>query len=370
MAPQNDFLPFCPTDTGTNLLSESDYLAAAGRTSGNQPGIASAKLNNKALRQATYVTSQMAQFLSSQLGEDVLDDATPTKLLAQFFAALKPYAPKIQTMLTGTGTYNPTYIFQIASGNATAAATYTNNGKTFTVVTTVATGTEIFMTGTGDPTLGGTLTKASGTGDATLTFYAFRKPIIVNIELAGGGGGGGGSGTGSPGNGGTGGSTTFGTTLLVATGGLGGGGGSDGGTGGTGSLGSGPTGLPLSGGGGTGNGIANTTPNTANAGGNGGVNPFGGGGGGGLAAVNARSESNAIDNTGGGGGGAGSGSTATNASGGGGGAGGYVNAWIANPTGSYAWAVGAGGSAGTNGTAGFSAGTGGKGVIVVMEIFQ
>lgn len=60
----NDFLPFCPTDTGTNLLSQSEYLTATLRTQGNQPGIASSKLINKALRQATYMASAIAQFLS------------------------------------------------------------------------------------------------------------------------------------------------------------------------------------------------------------------------------------------------------------------------------------------------------------------
>jgi len=45
----NNFLPFSPTDTGTNLLTQVEYAAATDRTIGNQPGVASSKLNNKAI---------------------------------------------------------------------------------------------------------------------------------------------------------------------------------------------------------------------------------------------------------------------------------------------------------------------------------
>lgn len=64
------------------------------------------------------------------------------------------------------------YTFTVTSANATAGATYTNNSKTFTVVTTIASGTTLVCTGTGAPSSSGTLTKASGTGDATITFSA------------------------------------------------------------------------------------------------------------------------------------------------------------------------------------------------------
>jgi hypothetical protein len=64
----------------------------------------------------------------------------------------------------------PTYTFTVASANATAGATYTNNGFTFTVLTTIASGTTLLCSGTGQPLTSGTLTKASGTGDSTITF--------------------------------------------------------------------------------------------------------------------------------------------------------------------------------------------------------
>lgn len=68
---------------------------------------------------------------------------------------------------------NYTYTFTVSGAAATAGATYTNNGQTFTVVTTIVSGiTTLRCTGTGAPTASGTLTYASGTGDATISFSA------------------------------------------------------------------------------------------------------------------------------------------------------------------------------------------------------
>lgn len=65
------------------------------------------------------------------------------------------------------------YTFTISSGNATLGATYTNNGNTYTVAKTVAAGLTVVMTGPAAPAASGTLTKTTGTGDATLTFSTF-----------------------------------------------------------------------------------------------------------------------------------------------------------------------------------------------------
>lgn len=68
------------------------------------------------------------------------------------------------------GTLTAAYTFTVTSANATTGATYTNNGVTFTVVSTIAASTTLLMTGSGAPTVSGTLTKTGGTGDATITF--------------------------------------------------------------------------------------------------------------------------------------------------------------------------------------------------------
>jgi hypothetical protein len=64
------------------------------------------------------------------------------------------------------------YQFTVTAANATAGATYTNNGQTFTVYATIAGATTLFCNGTGAPGASGTLTKTSGTGDSTITFSA------------------------------------------------------------------------------------------------------------------------------------------------------------------------------------------------------
>lgn len=369
--PTNDFLPFCPTDTGSNLLNESDYAASTDRTSGNKPGIASSKLNNKAFRQSAFITSQMAQFMANQSGSNLLDDANTTKLLAQINAVFQPLSPEITKYLTGSGSHNLSYWFFIASGNATAAATYTNNGVTFTVKKTIAGGLSVVMTGNGAPLVSGTLTKTGGTGDATLTFYAVRTPLFMNIKLVGSGGGGGGSGSAAATTGSNGTNTNFDSTNNFANGGVGGqpiaGFGGYPGSGGGAGLNTGVGGIAVQGGGGMGTG---SHTSTSAAGGSGGNSALGGGGlgtsgGGGTNQVG----NPGSPNTGGGGGGAGDGAVGT-LPGAGGGAGGYVDGVIKNPASTYTYVVGSGGAGGNAGTAGVAGGNGADGQIVVTEFYQ
>jgi len=92
---------------------------------------------------------------------ELSDQVTP--VVFNYF--IRPVKPIYVTTLT--------YTFTVTSANATVGATYTNNGQTFTVVNTIAGATTLICTspGTG-PTASGTLTKSSGTGDATITFSA------------------------------------------------------------------------------------------------------------------------------------------------------------------------------------------------------
>lgn len=102
--------------------------------------------------------------------------------------------------------------------SATVGATYTNGGVTFTVFATIASATTVIMSSTGaSPLTSGTLTKASGTGDASMAYssvvetsgQSFTVPANVNqifVLAAGGGGGGGGGANQTTGSGGGGGS--------------------------------------------------------------------------------------------------------------------------------------------------------------------
>lgn len=76
------------------------------------------------------------------------------------------------------GTY---YMFTVTAANATAGATYTNNGVTYTVKKTISAGTKLYCTATaGSVTSGTTLTKTAGTGDATITFSAVALRAHIN----------------------------------------------------------------------------------------------------------------------------------------------------------------------------------------------
>jgi hypothetical protein len=86
----NNFLAFCPTDSGTNLLTQGEYAIAADRTVGNQPGVASSKLNNKALRQASVIVSQLAQYLSDKMATNILDDGNLANVLALMNSGFAP----------------------------------------------------------------------------------------------------------------------------------------------------------------------------------------------------------------------------------------------------------------------------------------
>jgi hypothetical protein len=73
--------------------------------------------------------------------------------------------------------------FTVSSANATAGATYTNLGKTYTVSNTISAGTTLIMTTPdGSPGPSGTLTLSSGTGDGTITFSAVSKNLVFSCD--------------------------------------------------------------------------------------------------------------------------------------------------------------------------------------------
>lgn len=76
----NEILPFASTDTGTNLLTQSEYSADSQRTIGNQPGIARSKLVNKAFRQSTAIAAGVAQYMANKQGTNVIDSLTTAQL--------------------------------------------------------------------------------------------------------------------------------------------------------------------------------------------------------------------------------------------------------------------------------------------------
>lgn len=200
-------------------------------------------------------------------------------------------------------------------------------------------------------------------GSGTYTTPSGVAYIRVRM-VGGGGGGGGGTAPTTVTTGGTGGNSTFGTSLLTANGGVGGGN-TNGGAGGSASVTGSATVIQivaLSGSTGGGGGTATAGDVSEIPGGDGGCSPFGGAGGGNNLALG--SATSGVTNSGSGGGGVG---TQNTVSAGGGGAGGYIEALIASPSGTYAYAIGA---AGTGGTGTGTGGAGGSGYIEVTEYYQ
>ena len=376
MSNVNDFVPFCPTDTGTNLVGQSTYASGGytPRVDGNQPGVASSALNNKALRQSSFIASQVAQLIVDQTSTDVLDDANAAKFLLQLKASVLPLAPVVSLLGSSSGTYRLSYYIFCATASATSGATYSDGTTVFTVSATIAAKNILLVTGGAAPIASGTLTKTGGSGDATIAFYSVRAPVSLAIEMVGGGGGGGGSSTNGGGatDGSNGGDTSFGPmTAQGGRAGRGAGGGQA--AGGSATLGSGPVGLPVSGGSAA-SGSGTSITNTQVAGGNGGSSACGGAGGAGGQSSEAGADGATNAGGGGGGGGYSTGSATLGYSGRGGGSGGFIKALITNTSAAwaatFAWAVGAGGAHGNAGTSGANGGVGGSGAILAVLNFQ
>ena len=258
----------------------------------------------------------------------------------------------------GTFTFNKPYAFFSTSPvSVTSGSTYTHNSVTYTVVMTDTSASIVILSGSAAPLASGTLTFASGTGAASITFSSFQPPIQYDVTLVGGGSGGGG-GTGTSGTGGN-------TTMDGYT------------AGGAPGTQSGVSGL--AGGGGTVTLPSNSSGRTrvsmkgndggagvpGSAGGMGAPGYQGGQGRPGQGGSNSYGGNSANGSGAGGSGGASSSSGAY--SGGGGGSGAIVEFVIRNPAATYTVVVGAGGVGGASGGSifpGYNGGTGGAYVTV------
>lgn len=100
----NEILQFASTNTGTNLLTQTEYAADAQRTTGNQPGIARSKLVNKALRQSSLLAAGLAEFIADYQANNVTDSLTPQNIADYLLAAIQaniPVVPDASTTVKG-----------------------------------------------------------------------------------------------------------------------------------------------------------------------------------------------------------------------------------------------------------------------------
>lgn len=85
--PTNEFLAYA-TGGGANVVDQATYAAAGYVPSGRGSGILPSNVYNKIARQGNFVASAVAQFISDQLGQDVLDNGDQAAFVAQLVAAL------------------------------------------------------------------------------------------------------------------------------------------------------------------------------------------------------------------------------------------------------------------------------------------
>lgn len=237
----NEILQFAETDTGTNLLTQAEYLADAQRPIGNQPGVARSKLVNKALRQSSLIAAAVAQFIADNQANNVVDTATPADIADWIEAAVRSIG--IPTAVAGgtadaiTADFTPnvaltngtTVIVRAGAANTTTTPTFSPDGLT---AKTIVKGNNLALAagdiaGAGhwlemnfDTVLdkwvlqnpafgilstGGKLlriTRYSTAGSGTWVKPSDTNRILVRAVGGGGGGGGGSSGSNAAGNGG------------------------------------------------------------------------------------------------------------------------------------------------------------------------
>ena len=76
----NEILQFASQDTGSNLLTQSEYDGDAQRVIGHQPGIARSRLENKVLRQCSTMAAGLAEFVLQNQDGSVTDSMSPQEI--------------------------------------------------------------------------------------------------------------------------------------------------------------------------------------------------------------------------------------------------------------------------------------------------
>lgn len=85
MPASNDFLPFA-IDPSANVATQAAYVADGTYIDGFQAGLAKSTLMNKALRQASFISSTLAQLVANTLGAAVIDNGSVSAFLTQLTA--------------------------------------------------------------------------------------------------------------------------------------------------------------------------------------------------------------------------------------------------------------------------------------------
>lgn len=97
--PTNNFKPFA-TGTGANVMGQADWEALAALTTGFQSGKASSAQVNKAIRQALFIASALAQYTADKSGQNVLDDGDVAGFITKMHTAFSTDFQSLDATLT------------------------------------------------------------------------------------------------------------------------------------------------------------------------------------------------------------------------------------------------------------------------------
>jgi len=126
MSGSNDFLPFA-IDGSANVASQSAYVADGTYVDGFQTGLAKSPIMNKAIRQASFVASCLAQLMANTLGVAILDNGSTSAFITQLTSLFgtKPGGAALQLLYQSAANVTsfltaPTTAGQFLTFNGTA----------------------------------------------------------------------------------------------------------------------------------------------------------------------------------------------------------------------------------------------------------
>lgn len=137
--PTNDFKPFA-TGAGANVMSQADWVALAALATGFQSGKASSAQVNKAIRQASFIASALAQYTADKSGLDVLDNGDISGFISKMQSAFgKDFQTLDATLSALAGLATGTDTMPYFSGIDAASQTpLTQTGRDILAKTTAA----------------------------------------------------------------------------------------------------------------------------------------------------------------------------------------------------------------------------------------